>query len=128
MWGGDIDTRSVFPLAVESSVIWTISHEVSSLLAVEATARGRFALRLGRMLLGEGRPSRSGPGAIARPVALFSASRTFIFPAAVVAHLEAPRSWSGSEACPSWMKSSAASSLVFGLYFSPIGGRLPAWC
>ena len=40
--------RSVFPLAVESSVIWTISREMSSLLAVEATARGKFVLRLGR--------------------------------------------------------------------------------
>ena len=77
MWGGDIDARSVFPLAVESSVIWAISREMSSLLAVEATARGRFALRLGCMLPGEGWPSRSGPGAISRPVAPSPASRTF---------------------------------------------------
>ena len=115
MWGGDIDALSVFPLAVESSVIWAISRKVSSLLAVEATARGRFVLRLGRMLPGEGWPSRSGPGAIARPVALYPASGTFPGGggrsprgALVVVRVRGR---------PAWMKSSAASSLVSGMCF-----------
>ena len=76
MWGGDIDARSVFPLAVESSVIWTISREMSSLLAVEGTdsCSGLAACSLG----GGGVIFPLWPlGNRSRPVALFSAPGTF---------------------------------------------------
>ena len=109
MWGGDIDARSVFPLAVESSIIWTISRKMSSLLAVEGTdsCSGLAACSLGGggvilPLWPLGNRSPSGP--------LFRIWD--IFPAAVVAHLVV---WVRGR--PAWMKSSAASLLVFGLCF-----------